>query len=286
MDISVFLAVIFAAFLHALWNSMVKSHADKHVAVAAIVLGHVPASIIIIFLVPIPAIESLPYIIGSAIIHQGYQWFLLTAYRYGDYTRVYPIARGTGPVVVTIVLLLFFGVKLSIYELLGIIIISIGILSISTQDRHSFFPWIARKNAKAISFALLTGLFIGGYSIVDGYGARASFSPLSFMGWAFVLNALMFPILLKVMNKGDVVKRVFSEAKLLFWFGGTISYIVYAIVVWGYTKAPIPLVSALRETSVIIALLIGTIFLKERFTILKTLSVLVIFVGVILLKFF
>ena len=286
MDISVFLAVIFAAFLHALWNSMVKSHADKHVAVAAIVLGHVPASIIIIFLVPIPAIESLPYIIGSAIIHQGYQWFLLTAYRYGDYTRVYPIARGTGPVVVTIVLLLFFGVKLSIYELLGIIIISIGILSISTQDRHSFLPWITRKNTKAIGFALLTGLFIGGYSIVDGYGARISFSPLSFMGWSFVVNALIFPILLNIMNQTDVVKRVFSEAKLLFWFGGTISYIVYAIVVWGFTQAPIPLVSALRETSVIIALLIGTIFLKERFTILKTLSILVIFVGVILLKFF
>ena len=286
MDISVFLAVIFAAFLHALWNSMVKSHSDKHVAVAAIVLGHVPASIIIIFLVPMPAIESLPYIIASAIIHQGYQWFLLTAYRHGDYTRVYPIARGTGPVVVTIILLLFFGVKLSVYELIGIIIISIGILSISTQDRHSFFPWIARRNARAISFALLTGLFIGGYSIIDGYGARVSFSPLSFMGWSFVVNALIFPILLKVMDKPDVVKRVFSEAKLLFWFGGTISYIVYGIVVWGFTQAPIPLVSALRETSVIIALLIGTTFLKERFTVLKALSILIIFSGVILLKFF
>ena len=286
MDIKVFLAVIFAAFLHALWNSMVKSHKDKHVAVAAIVLGHVPASIFIIFLVPMPAIESVPYIIASAVIHQGYQWFLLTAYRYGDYTRVYPIARGTGPVVVTIILLLFFGVKLSLYELIGILIISIGILSISTQDRHSFFPWIARRNARAISFALLTGLFIGGYSIIDGYGARVSFSPLSFMGWSFVVNALMFPILLKVMDKPDVVKRVFSEAKLLFWFGGTISYIVYGIVVWGFTQAPIPLVSALRETSVIIALLIGTIFLKERFTVLKALSILIIFSGVILLKFF
>ena len=286
MDINVFLAVIFAAFLHALWNSMVKSHKDKHVAVAAIVLGHVPASLVIIFLLPMPAIESLPYIIASALIHQGYQWFLLTAYRHGDYTRVYPIARGMGPVVVTIVLLLFFGVKLSIYELLGIIVISIGILSLSAQDRHSFFPWIARRNARAISFALLTGLFIGGYSIVDGYGARASLSPLSFMGWSFVVNALIFPILLKIMKQQSVVKRVFSEAKLLFWFGGTISYIVYAIVVWGFTQAPIPLVSALRETSVIIALLIGTLFLKERFTILKTLSILVIFVGVVLLKFF
>ena len=97
MSTGVFLAVMFAAFLHALWNSMVKSHNDKTVAVAAIVLGHVPASLIVIFLVPVPAIESLPYIIASAFIHQGYQWFLITAYRYGDYTRVYPIARGTGP---------------------------------------------------------------------------------------------------------------------------------------------------------------------------------------------
>ena len=286
MDIKVFLAVIFAAFLHALWNSMVKSHKDKHVAVAAIVLGHVPASLLIIFLVPMPTIDSLPYIVVSAFIHQGYQWFLLTAYRHGDYTRVYPIARGTGPVVVTIVLLLFFGVKLSNHELLGVIIISIGILSISTQDRNSLFPWIARRNTKAITFALLTGFFIGGYSIVDGYGARASLSPLSFMGWSFIINALIFPIFLEVMNKPNIVKRVFNEAKLLFWFGGTISFIVYAIVVWGFTQAPIPLVSALRETSVIIALLIGTAFLKERFTILKTLSILIIFVGVVLLKFF
>tara|TARA_A100001011_G_scaffold45919_1_gene43151 strand:- start:807 stop:1667 length:861 start_codon:yes stop_codon:yes gene_type:complete len=286
MSTVVFLAVLFAAFLHALWNGMVKSHKDKHVAVAAIVLGHVPASLIIIFLVPMPSLESVPYIIVSALIHQGYQWYLLTAYRYGDYSRVYPIARGTGPVVVTIILLLFFGVKLSVYELLGITVISIGILSISTQDRNSFFPWIARKNAKAITFALLTGLFIGGYSIVDGYGARASFSPLSFMGWSFIVNALLFPILLKIMDKPDVVRRVFGEAKLLFWFGGTISYIVYGIVVWGFTQAPIPLVSALRETSVIIALLIGTVFLKERFTFLKALSIFIIFSGVVLLKFF
>ena len=280
MDINVFFAVIFAAFLHAAWNGMVKSHKDKYVAVAAIVLGHIPASLIVILFLPMPAIESIPYIVISAFVHQGYQWFLLTSYRYGDYTKVYPIARGTGPVIVTIVSLIFLGVILRGYELFGIILISFGILSLSFQDHNLF------KNNKAISFAVLTGLFIGTYSMIDGYGARVSLSPLSFMGWSFILNALMFPFFLKFMHQSNIVKRVLEGAKGIFLIGGTMSYIVYAIVVWGFTKAPIPLVSALRETSVIIALLIGTFFLKERFTIIKAGAILIIFTGIIFLKFF
>ena len=280
MDLNVFIAVIFAAFLHATWNGMVKSHEDKYVAVASIVLGHVPASLIIIYFMPLPTLESLPYIITSAFIHQGYQWFLLTAYRYGDYTKVYPIARGSGPVIVTIVSLLFLGVILSRYELIGIVIVSVGILSLSFQNSE------ALRNKKAIFFALLTGLFIGLYSMIDGYGARVSMSPLSYIGFSFILNALMFPFFLKFMDQPNITKRVFNKAKSLFIIGGTFSYIVYAIVVWGFTKAPIPLVSTLRETSIIFALLIGTFFLKERFTILKSISIFTIFVGVIFLKFF
>ena len=280
MDLNVFIAVIFAAFLHATWNGMVKSHEDKYVAIASIVLGHVPASIIIIYFLPLPTLESIPYIIISAFIHQGYQWFLLTAYRHGDYTKVYPIARGAGPVIVTIVSLLFLGVILSRYELIGIVIVSIGILSLSFQNSK------ALRNKKAIFFALLTGLFIGLYSMIDGYGARVSMSPLSYIGFSFILNALMFPFFLKFMDQPNITKRVFNKAKSLFIIGGTFSYIVYAIVVWGFTKAPIPLVSTLRETSIIFALLIGTFFLKERFTILKSISIFTIFAGVIFLKFF
>ncbi len=124
------------------------------------------------------------------------------------------------------------------------------------------------------------------YSIIDGYGARASLSPLSFIGWSFILNGLIFPFFLKFMHQPNIAKRVFKEAKGIFLIGGTMSYIVYAIVVWGFTKAPIPLVSALRETSIIIALLIGTFFLKERFTIIKAGAILIIFTGIIFLKFF
>ena len=280
MSLTVFIVVIFAAFLHATWNAMVKNEKDKYLAVSGIVFGHVPASIVVIFLIPSPSVESIPYIILSAILHNGYQWFLLSAYKLGDYTKVYPIARGSAPIFVSIVSLIFFAVVLSRFELLGIAVICLGILSLSFQDSTSI------TNRKAIIYALITGSFIMGYSITDGYGARISASVLSYMGWSFILNAFLFAILLNFMKQPGIITRVAKDGKFIFFVGGTISYLVYAIIVWGFTQAPIPVVTALREISIVFALLIGTFFLKEKFTYLKTTAVLTIFIGVILLKFF
>ena len=280
MSLTVFIVVIFAAFLHATWNAMVKNEKDKYLAVSGIVFGHVPASIVVIFLIPSPSVESIPYIILSAILHNGYQWFLLSAYKFGDYTKVYPIARGSAPIFVSIVSLIFFAVVLSRFELLGIAVICLGILSLSFQDATSV------TNRKAIIYALITGSFIMSYSITDGYGARISASVLSYMGWSFILNAFLFAILLNFMKQPGIITRVAKDGKFIFFVGGTISYLVYAIIVWGFTQAPIPVVTALREISIVFALLIGTFFLKEKFTYLKTTAVLTIFIGVILLKFF
>jgi drug/metabolite transporter (DMT)-like permease len=280
MSLTVFIVVIFAAFLHATWNAMVKNEKDKYLAVSGIVFGHVPASIVVIFLIPSPSVESIPYIILSAILHNGYQWFLLSAYKFGDYTKVYPIARGSAPIFVSIVSLIFFAVILSRFELLGIAVICLGILSLSFQDSTSV------TNRKAIIYALITGSFIMGYSITDGYGARISASVLSYMSWSFILNAFLFAILLNFMKQPGIITRVAKDGKFIFFVGGTISYLVYAIIVWGFTQAPIPVVTALREISIVFALLIGTFFLKEKFTYLKTTAVLTIFIGVILLKFF
>jgi len=279
MSFQVFLVIIVAAFLHAIWNAMVKYEKDKYLAVGAIVLGHVPASIVIIFLTPFPSVESIPYIIISAILHIGYEWNLLSAYRFGDFTKVYPIARGTGPTLVTIISLIFLGVVLSNFETLGILIICLGIFVLAFQDIDVL------KNRKAVLYAFLTGFFIMSYSVIDGYGARASFSPLSYIGWSFILNAAIFPILLIYKNKARTILKIAKEGKKIFFIGGTISYMVYAIVVWSFTQAPIPLVVALRETSIIFALLIGFFVLKEKFTLLKTAEVLTIFFGVVLLKF-
>ena len=280
MPINLFLAIILAAFLHAVWNAMVKNEDNKYLAVTAIVLGHVPVSVLIILLTPIPSVESIPFIILSALLHIGYEWYLLSAYRFGDLTKVYPIARGTAPILITIVSLIFLGVALSNFEILGIFIISLGILSLSFQGAKGF------KNRSVVIYALVTGFFIMGYSITDGYGARVSNSFLSYMGWSFILNATIFPIILKINNKSEIITKIFKEGKKIFFIGGTLSYIVYGIVIWGFTQAPIALITALRETSIIFALLIGTFFLKEKFTLLKVIATFIIFFGVALLKFY
>ena len=124
------------------------------------------------------------------------------------------------------------------------------------------------------------------YSLTDGYGARISLSPLSFLGWSFILNAMIFPFTLKFMNYSNVFSRVIKEAKVVFWVGGTLSYIVYAIVVWAFTKAPIPLVGALRESGIIFTIIIGIFFLNEKISIYKVISIILIFLGVVGLKIF
>ena len=280
MESNVFILVILAAVLHAAWNGMVKNHKDKVVSVAAIVFGHVPIAIIVMIFLPLPALESVPYIILSAIIHQGYQYSLISAYNVGDLTKVYPIARGTGPIIATVISIIFLGLLITNFQILSIFLICLGIIIIG------LFSKSVKKNNKLIIYSLSTGFFIGLYSLADGYGARVSLSPLSFLGWSFVLNAMIFPFVLKYMGHSNIFRNVMKKAKIIFWLGGTISYIVYGIVVWSFTKAPIPLVAALRESSIIFSILIGYFFLKEQINFVKIISITIIFLGVILLKIF
>ena len=259
---------------------MVKKGDNKYVSLTAIVLGHVPISIIVIFFTPIISVHGLPYIFISAIFLTGYEWCLLSAYRLEDYTKVYPIARGTAPIFIIIISLFLFGLNISKFELIGVLVISFGIIILSLQNIKTF------KNYSATMYALGTGLFISCYSITDGFGGRLSASPLNYTAWLMILNAVIFSILLIIMNKQEVVKKVFSEEKKTFFIGGTLSYTVYGTIIWAFTQAPVPLVAALRETSIIIALMIGAIFLNEKLNILKISAVLTIFFGVILLKFF
>ena len=122
------------------------------------------------------------------------------------------------------------------------------------------------------------------YSLVDGYGARASLSAITYMSWSFTLGALMFLVLLKIKKYDNVLKKVMQDGKKIFLIGGTLSYLIYIIVVWGFTKAPIPMVAALRESSIFFSIFIGYFFLGEKITLIKIISIILIVTGVIGLK--
>ena len=280
MDTNVFLIILLATVMHAVWNGMVKKHPDKVVAVSGIVFGHVPASIIAIILLPAPSVDCIPYIIASALIHQGYNWYLLSSYKIGDLTQVYPIARGFGPLVATIISILILGLVLDNLIILSICLICLGIMILGIFNQPS------KKNSKIIQYSLFTGFFIGLYSLVDGYGARVSLSAITYMSWSFILIAIFFPIVLKIKKQENIFKNVMSRGKQIFWVGGTLSYIIYIIVVWGFTKAPIPMVGALRETSIFFSIFIGYFFLKEKITPKKIFTIILILVGVVGLKLF
>jgi len=280
MDNEVFFLVLLATIMHAVWNGMVKKHSDKVVAVSGIVFGHVPCSVAAIIFLPMPSVESIPFILASIIIHQGYQWFLLSSYQIGDLTKVYPIARGSGPLVTTIISILFLGLVLDNLIILSILLICIGIIMLGIFDKPN------KNNSKVIKYSLFTGFFIGLYSLVDGYGARISLSAISYISWSFLINAFVFPIALSFKNQKNVFKRVKNKGKQIFWIGGTLSYAIYTIVVWAFTKAPIPMVGALREASIFFSIFIGYFFLKEKITPSKIFSIIFIVTGVIGLKLF
>ena len=280
MDNTVFILVLFSAVLHAIWNSMASKYKNKNVSIPAIVYGHVPACIVAVIILPMPSVESFPYIIISALIHQGYQNFLLTAYQTGKFTTVYPVARGFGPLVATVISIIFLGVYLKVFTVLSILLISTGVICIG------LFSKSVLRNYKILYNSLATGVFIGIYSVVDGYGARISMSAISYMSWVFIFSALFFPIILRFRKQKNILKKTLTEGKVVFWVGGFFSYIAYVITVWAFTKAPIPMVSALRESSIIFAILIGYFYLKEKINIYKIISILLIFAGVIGLKLF
>ena len=280
MDPIVFTAVILASFFHATWNGMVKKHSNKVTALSAVILGHVPMSIIAIIYLPMPSFKSLPYIIASAFIHQGYNWFLLKSYNLGDLTKVYPIARGFGPIIATIISIFFLGLVMSKASVISISLVCVGIITIG------LFGYKVINNLKIVKYSLITGIFIGLYSIIDGYGARVSLSAISYMSWGFILSSILFPILLKINKYDNIFKNIINDGKAIFWIGGSISYLVYGVVIWGFTKAPIPVVSALRESSIVFAIFIGFFFLDEKINLAKLISITLIFVGVVGLKMF
>jgi len=278
MSLIVFLVVIGAAILHASWNGLVKHADDKFLSMSAVVLGHAPFAVVLLAVSPMPDVASWLYIVAGALLHTGYQLFLLYSYRIGDLTQVYPIARGVAPLIVAFVSVVFLGVHFEQLQLLGILAIGVGIMSLVIVRGGS-----GLSNRNAGLMALATGCFIAAYSLNDGMGARLAGTALGFYGWLSILNSVGFFVIMWFL-KPSALKDVIGKGRKLALLGGGGSFLAYALVTWAFTQAPIALVTALRETSIVFALLIGIVFLKERVNLIKVISVALSLFGAVLLR--
>ena len=278
MDISVVLVVLGAAFLHAFWNFQVRGTEDKSLGMAAVMFGHLPLAIIGLAYVGLPVSSSWPYVIVSAVLHLGYQVFLLNAYRFGELTQIYPVARGASPLLITLFTMMVVPGVLQTREIIGVIMISGAIMIYG----------ILQYRARSISFtgiilAVITGFFIASYSIVDAEGTRIAQSAISYYGASTTANAVLFAIYL-LWFQPSVFRRIFRDSLSTFVIGGNASYFAYVAVLWACLSTPVAVVSSLRETSVLVAAGLGILFLKEKLTLLKVVVILTIFCGVIALR--
>ena len=278
MSTTVFIAVIGAALLHACWNALVKGGADKLLGVSAVMIGHIPFAVVCLLFVPAPAPQSWTFLFAGVALHVGYQFFLLHSYKIGDLTQVYPIARGSAPLLVALFSVVVLQVELSKLELMAVTIIGIGIVSLSLVRKGS-----GEQNPRAAVSALITGCFIASYSLVDGMGARLAGTSVGFYAWLSIINGVIM-ILYVLAVRPRVLKQLVSSHVTIFIVGGGASFTAYAIVTWAFTQAPIALVTALRETSIVFALLIGVFFLKERVDLVKVFATFATLLGALLLR--
>lgn len=278
MPISILLTVLCAAMLHASWNFFVKRNDDKFVAMSAMALGHAPYAVAAIFFSPRPAGPAAPYIVAGALLHVGYQFFLLNAYRIGDLSQVYPMARGAAPLMVALVSVSLLGLSMNPMEAGAVMTIGVGIMSLVRVRGAD-----GLRNPRAAGLALATGGFIAAYSLVDGLGARAAGTALGYYGWLSALNAVLFALLMERVRPGTVTRTLLDRWPLVLGIGGA-SFLAYAMVTWAFTVAPIALVTALRETSIIFSLLLGVFVLKERFDRIKLAATAMTLIGVLLMR--
>ena len=275
MTVLVFSLVLLAAALHAIWNAVIKGTGDKTIAIGLVALGHMVLGLIGAAILPLPDIKVIPFILASTLIHWGYYYGLTTAYKFGDLSLIYPIARGISPVIVTFFAFFWIDERLSWVEMSGVLLISSGILFLGLRSLSN------EKSITALVFALTTGMLIAAYSLTDGFGVRLTENPLSYIVWLFIAEGfVVFYIFGRFRLR--LLKSSLSEI-LLGFFAGVVSTVAYGLALYAKSLAPLGIVTALRETSVIIATLIGVLWFKEKPIGYRIGSASIVFCGIIFL---
>lgn len=277
MSPGVFLAVLLAAALHAGWNLVIKTGLSKQRGMFLLTAGHALIGLALVPFFPAPPPEVWPWILASGAIHSAYQLFLAYAYEQGDLSRVYPIARGAAPMMVLVVSALFLTDRMTAAEVTGVLILGAGIALMALGSLRS------GESRRLVPYALGAAAATAGYTLADGLGARLWGQPVAHVSWLLIASAVIYtPILVGL--RGAAVLRAGPRDWGVGMLAAGASFLAYAIAVWAMTQAPIALVGALRETSILFALLIGWLILGEPMDRLKTLAALLIVAGAVAMR--
>ncbi len=277
MSLPVFASVLFAAFLHALWNALIKTGASKMTGMLIMTVVQGAIGLGIALSRPWPGGEVWAWLLASGLFHAAYKLFLAYAYEQGDLSRVYPIARGAAPMIVTAISALALADAIAPLEYAGIVVLGGGI---AVMARGAFANGESRR---LVPLALGSAVMTAGYSLVDGLGARVAGDAVLFVGWMFALDAAVFvPLCLAL--RGRAVIRSAARDWVLGGLAAVASYGAYAIAVWAMIRAPIALVAALRETSILFAVLIGWLVMGDRMDRAKALAAGLIVLGMVLTR--
>jgi drug/metabolite transporter (DMT)-like permease len=279
LENAVFLAVLFAAACHAGWNALIKVGLDPLSTTTLISLGSGLVALVALPFVGMPAAAAWPWIVASTVIHLFYFAALVEAYRTGDLGHVYPIARGSAPLMTAAASVFFVGERLSWLSWSGIVLLAAGVLLLSARGSRE----LTHVDKRAVGFALLTALTICAYSVVDGVGARASHNPQSYVMWLFVGIALVLPPYALWRDGRDVIPAM-QRYWLRGFAGGGLQVLSYGIAVWAMTIAPIAIVASLRETSVLFGAILAVTVLKEPLRAIRIVAALLILCGLVLLR--
>ena len=277
MTLVVFVAVMAAALLHAIWNALIRRGVDKQSMMLVLTLGNALTGLCVVATRPWPAPEVWVWIAASGLIHTAYQLFLAYAYEQGDLSRVYPLARGGAPMIVLAVSLVFALDPVTLPEIAGVLLLGAGL---AVMARGVF---TSGESLRMLPFAAGSACATAAYTLTDGIGARIGGDPVGYTGWLLIAAAVFYVPAILALRGARVVPR----APRVWGVGlvaGACSFAAYAIVVWAMTQAPIALVAALRETSILFAVLIGWWVFREVMNRQKALAALLIVAGVVLTR--
>lgn len=277
LDLAVAGVVLISALLHACWNAVVKTDSDRLVSMGLVMISGSLLGLAAVPFLPLPAPESWKWLLISIGIHNFYYFFLLNAYEHGDLSHVYPIARGSGPLLVAIFSGALVGEHLTGYEFAGVFLVSVGIASLAlAKGLPRGEEW------RPTLYALATGVTIAAYTVADGLGVRASGNSLSYIAW---LNVLEGPwvFLFALWRRGTAITHHLRK----YWWrgaaGGVVATIGYGLAIWALGQGGMAHVAALRETSVLWGSLIGTILLGEAFGYRRVLAAVMVVAGLLLM---